>query len=107
MGAFEGGADTGKGHALSFSLHPRALTSKQRLIKKKSKRTFCRSYSFVFLLHVPLRLEAMIKILTVAFWLLTSLFCFFLFWLVLVLFVATLMVAPWPSIAGSESVFFG
>ena len=61
MGAFEkapqGGADMGKGHALSFSLHPRALTSKQRLIKKKSKRTFCRSYSFVFCCMFPYGLK--------------------------------------------------
>ena len=30
------GVQARKGHALSFLLHPRALTSKQRLIKKKS-----------------------------------------------------------------------
>ena len=46
MGAYEEapqrGADTGKGHAMSFSLHLRASTSKQRLIKKKG-----RAYMFV------------------------------------------------------------
>ena len=61
MGAFENapqrGADTGKGHALSFPLHPRALTSKQRLIKKKSMRTGLSVMLFFLLLHVPFGLK--------------------------------------------------
>ena len=68
-GAFEKapqrGADTGKGHALSFSLHPRAFTSKQRLIKKKSMRTCLSVVLFYLLPLVPLRIEAVIKILTI------------------------------------------
>ena len=55
------GAGTGTRHALSFLLHPRAWTSKQRLIKKKSVMSVV---LFCLLMHVPLRLEAMIKILT-------------------------------------------
>ena len=68
MGAYEKapqwGADTGKGHALSFPLHLRALTSKQRLIKKKTCIHVCQSHLFYLWLHVPFRIEAVIKILT-------------------------------------------
>ena len=59
------GKDTrGKGHALSFPLHPRALTSKQRLIKKSSMRACLSVVLFYLLPHVPFRIEAVIKILT-------------------------------------------
>ena len=68
MGAYaeapQRGADTGKGHALSFPLRPRASTSKQRLIKKKSVRTCLSVAPFYLWLHVPFRIEAVIKILT-------------------------------------------
>ena len=59
----EGSAE-GCGHALFFSLHPRALTSKQRLIKKKSTRTCLSVVLFYLWLRVPFRIEAVIKILT-------------------------------------------
>ena len=57
------GAGTGKGHALSFLLHPRAWTSKQLLIKKKNRAHLLSVVLFCLLMHVPLRLEAVIKIL--------------------------------------------
>ena len=64
MGAYEEapqrGADAGKGHALSF----RASTSKQRLIKNKKSVRACLSVApFYLWLHVPFRIEAVIKIL--------------------------------------------
>ena len=69
MGAFEEaeGCRHGERTRAVFPLHPPASTPKQLLIKKKSVRTCLSVAPFYVWLHVPFRIEAVIKILTFGF----------------------------------------